>query len=229
MNEIENLRELYLDDLSRMVNYGSIDRSRVAHPGKWKKLETVVSLNEGVDQPISLEDRKVWVWSDLHFKHKNIIKFSERPYDDLEQMHKHLLLNHNELVGKDDIVIWGGDVGFGGTGVLNEMLAEYNGYKILIIGNHDFNGKKLRKLAFDEMHLVYTFETPEVSMLFTHYPMYNIPAPWVNVHGHLHAFPNPVSNHPRHLNINCEVQGYKPVLLETITKRAQQLVLADEL
>ena len=79
------------------------------------------------------------------------------------------------------------------------------------------------------MHLVYAFETPEVSMLFTHYPMYNIPAPWVNVHGHLHVFPNPVSNHPRHLNINCEVQGYKPVPLETITKRAYLLAVADEL
>ena len=146
-------------------------------------------------------------------------------------MHEHLLLNHNELVGPDDIVIWGGDVGFKGTGVLNEMLAEYNGYKILIVGNHDFNGKKLRKLAFDETHLVYPIEVPEqgVSMLFTHYPMYNIPKPWVNIHGHLHAFPNPVSNHPRHININCEVQGYKPRLLDEIVEQARIKLIADNI
>jgi len=224
---VEDLRQLYLDDLGRIVNYGGIDRTRVAHPGKWKNLNA--NLTEGEEQVVSLEGRKVWVWSDLHFWHKNIISFSERPYDNCEQMHEHLLANHNEIVGPDDIVIWGGDVGFKGTGVLNEMLAEYNGYKILIVGNHDFNGKKMRKLAFDETHLVYTVETPEVSMLFTHYPMYNIPAPWVNIHGHLHAFPNPVSNHPRHININCEVQGYKPRPLDEIATAAHLRALADEI
>jgi calcineurin-like phosphoesterase family protein len=228
-HNLESLRELYIADLSKIVTYGKNPRPRVAHPGKWAKLDSVVSLNEGVEEPISIDGRRVWMWSDLHFWHKNIIKFSERPYDNLEQMHEHLLLNHNDYVDKDDIVIWGGDVGFGGTGVINEMLAEYNGYKILIVGNHDFNGKKLRKLAFDETHLVYTIETPEVSMLFTHYPMYNIPKPWVNIHGHLHAFPNPVSNHPRHVNINCEVHGYKPVSLPAVMKHAQMLVLADEI
>lgn len=226
---VEDLHNLYLDDLSKIVNYGGNDRPRVAHPGKWRKLNT--TLNESMQACLALTNRKVWVWSDLHFWHKNIIRFSQRPYDDLEQMHEHLLLNHNELVGPDDIVIWGGDVGFGGTGVINEMLAEYNGYKILIAGNHDFNGKKFRKLAFDETHLAYAIEVPEqgVSMFFTHYPMHNIPKPWVNVHGHLHGFPNPVSEHPRHLNINCEVQGYKPVALETIVQRAKMMTMADEL
>lgn len=231
MNEVEtnleDLRDLYIEDLRKIVNYGGIDRTRVAHPGKWRNLKA--NLTESTKPTVSLDGRKVWAWSDQHFWHKNIIEFSERPYDNCIQMHEHMLANHNEIVGKDDIVIWGGDVGFKGTGVLNEMLAEYNGYKILIVGNHDFNGKKMRKLAFDETHLVYTVETPEVSMLFTHYPMYNIPAPWVNIHGHLHAFPNPVSNHPRHININCEVQGYKPRPLVEIAKAAHMRVLADEI
>ncbi len=225
----EDLRDLYIADLSKIVNYGGNDRPRVRHPGKWAKLESLVALKEGIDKPVSLDGRKVWCWSDQHFWHWNILDFSERPYDDLYQMHEHMLANHNEYVDKDDIVIWGGDVGFKATGVLNEMLTEYNGYKILIVGNHDFNGKKLRKLNFDETHLVYVVERPEVSMLFTHYPMYNIPAGWVNVHGHLHAYPNPVSDHPRHVNINCEVQGYRPKLLDEIAKKSQLCLLAETL
>jgi calcineurin-like phosphoesterase family protein len=228
LTEIDYLREFYIEDLSKIVTYGKNPRPRVAHPGKWAKLNSVVSLNES-EQPMSLEGRKVWAWSDLHFWHKNIIQFSERPYTDLEEMHEHLLLNHNEYVGKDDVVIWGGDIGFKATGVINEMLAEYNGYKILIVGNHDFNGKKLRKLNFDETHLIYTVDYPDVSMVFTHYPMYNVPKPWVNIHGHLHAFPNPVSNHPRHININCEVQGYRPMELDEIAKRARMHAIADEI
>jgi len=224
--DINNLRELYIQDLSKIVNYGGNDRPRVRHPGKWAKLDSVVNLKESAT---TLDGRKVWCWSDLHFWHWNILEFSERPYPDMYTMHEHLLANHNDYVGKDDIVIWGGDIGFKGTGVLNEMLAEYNGYKILIVGNHDFNGKKLRKLDFDETHLIYTIETPEVGMVFTHYPMYNVPEQWVNVHGHLHAFPNPISNHPRHININCEVQGYKPRLLDEIVEQARIKLIADNI
>jgi len=223
---VEDLRDLYIADLSKIVNYGGNDRPRVRHPGKWAKLESVVNLKESA---AIVGGRKVWCWSDLHFWHWNILEFSDRPYPDLYTMHEHLLLNHNEIVGKDDIVIWGGDVGFKATGVLNEMLAEYNGYKILIVGNHDFNGKKLRKLDFDETHLIYTIETPEVGMVFTHYPMYNVPEDWVNIHGHLHAFPNPVSNHPRHININCEVQGYKPRDLDEIIEQARIKLIANNI
>ncbi len=227
---IEELRDLYIADLSKIVNYGGNDRPRVRHPGKWAKLESVVALKEGINEPVSLEGRRVWCWSDQHYWHKNIISFSERPYDNLEQMHEHLLANHNEYVGEDDIVIWGGDVGFKGTTILNEMLSEYNGYKILIVGNHDFNGKKRRKLDFDETHLIYAVERPDVAMVFTHYPMYNVPNDWVNVHGHLHACTNnPFSDHPRHLNINCEVQGYKPRLLDDIAKQARNYLLAENM
>ncbi len=222
----EELHTLYIADLSKIVNYGGKDRARVAHPGKWAKLDSLVALKDGIDKPVSLDGRKVWCWSDQHFWHWNILEFSERPYDDLYQMHEHMLANHNEYVDKDDIVIWGGDVGFKATGVLNEMLTEYNGYKILIVGNHDFNGKKLRKLDFDETHLLYVVERPEVSMVFTHYPMHNVPDDWVNVHGHLHIYPNPVSDHPRHVNINCEVQGYRPKLLDDVAKKSELCLLA---
>lgn len=227
MTEIEYLRELYIEDLSSPVAYGK--GTRVANPGKWKRLESVVHLNESQLPIFDDRSRKVWVWSDLHFHHKNIIGFSERPYEDLEQMHEHLLANHNDYVSNDDIVIWVGDIGFKGTGILNEMLAEYNGYKILVVGNHDFNGKKLRKLAFDETHLIYAVDYPDVSLVFTHYPMYTVPEPWVNVHGHLHAFPDPVSGHPRHINVNCEIQGYKPRLLDDVAKQAKSRLIACDL
>jgi len=160
---LEDLRDLYIEDLRKIVNYGGIDRTRVAHPGKWRNLKA--NLTESTKPTVSLDGRKVWAWSDQHFWHKNIIEFSERPYDNCIQMHEHMLANHNEIVGKDDIVIWGGDVGFKGTGVLNEMLAEYNGYKILIVGNHDFNGKKMRKLAFDE-HTIQCIISLSLGLIF---------------------------------------------------------------
>ena len=161
------------------------------------------------------------MWSAQHFSHKNIIAFRERPYDNVPQMNEHLIANHNDYVGENDICIWGGDVGFGGNGDINNILAQCNGYKILIVGNHDFKKKNVRLLNFDEIHLIYTVDYPDVSMVFTHYPMYNVPWPWVNIHGHLHAFPDPISGHPLHINMNCEGQGYRPRLLDEIAKQAK--------
>lgn len=223
--ELKFLRDLYIEDLSKKVVYNSNERTRVAHPGKWARLETIVALNEGIEELLTIppidQDRKVWVWSDQHFFHKNIIAFSERPYESVDQMNEHMLANYNEYVGENDICIWGGDVGFGGNGAINELLEQCNGYKILIVGNHDFKKKNVRLLNFDETHLIYTVDYPDVSMVFTHYPMFNVPWPWVNVHGHLHAFPNPHSGHGLHINMNCEVQGYKPRLLDDIAKHAK--------
>ncbi len=228
--ELEWLRALYIEELSKMVMYGDKSRSRVAHPGKWNKLETIVRLAEGIKEPAILpladETRKIWVWSDQHFFHKNIIDFSDRPFYSVAQMNEHLIRNYNEYVGEDDICIWAGDVGFGATGEINKLLERCNGYKILIVGNHDFNGKKLRKLAFDETHLVYIVEYPDVSMLFTHYPMDNVPWPWINIHGHLHVFPNPISPNPLHININCEVQAYRPKLLSEVASQARMRVIS---
>lgn len=232
ITELEQLSQLYIEDLSKIVTYGNNTRSRVAHPGKWARLESTVMLNESITTPLDLPltdpNRKIWVWSDQHFFHKNIIRFSERPYDDVEQMNEHLIANYNDYVGENDICLWGGDVGFSGNTAINEILDQCNGYKILIIGNHDFNGKKLRNLTFDETHLIYTVDYPDVSLVFTHYPMFNVPESYVNIHGHLHVFPDPDSGHARHINMNCEVQEYKPRLLDDIAKQAKTRLIAAE-
>ncbi len=233
VNETEWLRGLYIEDLSKMVTYHKNARSRVAHPGKWKALPSLVSLGEGITAPIDLPindpDRKVWVWSDQHFFHKNIIAFSERPHADVEEMNEHLIANYNDYVGENDVCIWGGDVGFGGNQAINKLLAQCNGYKILVVGNHDFKKKHLRHLDFDETHLVYSVDYPDVSLFFTHYPMANIPWPWVNIHGHLHLFPYPETGHPLNININCEVQGYRPRLLSDVAKQAKLRVISAKI
>lgn len=225
-DDIQYLRELYLEDLSKIVTYGKNPRPRVRHPAKWAKLDAHISLDDKHDAVMSdFGNRKVWVWSDQHFYHKNIIRFSERPYMDVEQMNEHLIANFNDYVGVNDVSIWVGDVGFANETKINELIDQCNGYKILVLGNHDFHRRKRPlKLNFDETHLIYTHETPEVSLCFTHYPMDNIPYPWVNIHGHLHAFPKPDTGHPLHYNVCCELHGYKPLELDEVIRIAKMRV-----
>lgn len=231
--EVEKLRLKYIEELSEIVNYGGNDRPRVRHPGNWARLPSQIYLNEKHEHyvdPITLyEEQNVWIWSDLHFFHKNIIKFSERPFMDVDEMNEHLIANHNEYVHPNDISIWVGDVGFSNDTKINALLDRCYGYKILIIGNHDFNKRNVRNLNFDEIHLIYSLPTPEGDLVLTHYPMHKIEDPWFNLHGHLHVFPNHDTGHPLHLNVNCELYEYRPMLMEDICKMVRMRKIAAEM
>lgn len=223
--EIEYLRGLYLKNFYRIVDYGNGPRTVVRRPKNWARLPSKISTSESIIMtPENIN--KTFVWSDLHFFHKNIIKFSNRPYINIQQMNETLIANHNDCVTDEDICIWVGDVGFGNDAQINELLDQCNGYKILIIGNHDFNKRKIRKLNFDEIHLIYQITVPEVSMVFTHYPMHNIKLPWFNIHGHLHVHPKLETGNILHFNANCEAHMFRPITLTKIIKIAKLRVIA---
>ena len=47
---------------------------------------------------------KVWITSDSHFSHVNIIKYCNRPFDNVETMNETIIKNWNNAVSKDDLV-----------------------------------------------------------------------------------------------------------------------------
>lgn len=213
------LQKLYLDDLTRMVRKGTVMRPRVRNPKKWKNLRTILAEDVEDAKVITPEDfDRTWVWSDLHFSHKNIIKYSNRPFGDVQHMNESLIRNFNSVVGPDDISIWVGDVTFGSDQQANQLLSKCPGYKILIVGNHDFDKKQLKDLYFDEIHLMYFSEHDETSLVFTHYPMGNLPRKHINVHGHLHVGHAHLYGPPTHLNVNCEFHNYTPISLTEVFK-----------
>ena len=221
--EIKWLRDLYLEDLGKIVCYdGYNKRPRVRHLKLWEDIQS--TLKEGLDMPVAFPcEQNVWLWSDLHFGHNNIIRFSDRPFMNLDEMHEHLLANFNEYVKPNDISIWVGDVTFMGNDATNEILDQCNGYKILVVGNHDFNKKKLRNLNFDEVHLLQHIEVEGVDLVLTHYPMENLPLPYINVHGHLHAGAGAKHSMKtlQHINVNCEFHNYRPINLNEIIRMAK--------
>ncbi|MDA7501948.1 metallophosphoesterase family protein [Chitinophagales bacterium] len=81
--------------------------------------------------------KNIFFTSDHHFGHKNIIKFSNRPFDSVEEMDTALIQKWNEKVGPDDEVYHLGDVGLCSAGKLREILDQLNGKIYLIKGNHE--------------------------------------------------------------------------------------------
>ena len=92
----------------------------------------------------------VFFTSDLHFGHKNIIRFDNRPFFSVEEMDKTLIENWNRKVSEDDTVYILGDISWYNDEKTTEIFAGLNGHKILIKGNHDRVHGKVRKV-FEEI------------------------------------------------------------------------------
>lgn len=75
--------------------------------------------------------------SDLHFMHKNIIRFDNRPYSNTKEMEEALITNWNSVVKPGDTVYHLGDFCWGKIEEWERILKLLNGNKVIIQGNHD--------------------------------------------------------------------------------------------
>ena len=208
-----DLTEHYLKDLTLLVDYGNGPRQKVYNINYWKCIKPFSKTGSFIDLDQALLTKKVWLISDLHLGHKNIIKYSERPYASVNEMNETLVRNIQSVAGADDIIVFGGDIAFMETEKANSLIARCLGYKILIIGNHDFNKGKLRDLDFDEIHLCKSVTYKGKEYALTHYPLDEMPDGLINIHGHTH---NRNTGHPRHINISCEVINYTPITFQDL-------------
>jgi calcineurin-like phosphoesterase family protein len=165
---------------------------------------------------------RIFVVSDTHFGHENILKFRDsntneliRNFSDVHDMNEYMVQRWNSVVNDDDIVYHLGDVYFGHG---HEVLGRLKGRKRLLLGNHD-NGKcqKLQKY-FQKIEMWRMF--PEYNCLLTHVPVHESSLYKVqyNLHGHIHQQASPT---PRHINCSVEVQDYMPKLITDLIPNAQ--------
>lgn len=91
---------------------------------------------------------KLFIISDTHFFHQNIIKYCQRPFKDVDEMTEQLIINWNKSVGTDDVVLHLGDVTFNYNRTF-EVMKQLNGHKQLILGNHDWGSAKMDRLGFE--------------------------------------------------------------------------------
>jgi calcineurin-like phosphoesterase family protein len=90
-----------------------------------------------------------WFTSDTHFDHKNICRYSNRPFNNTDDMNETLINNWNSVVAYNDIVYFLGDFCFGNEKRIAELLRRLKGNIYIIFGNHD---KALRKFAVKDLN-----------------------------------------------------------------------------
>lgn len=132
---------------------------------------------------------RTWVYSDPHFYHANICKFTNydgtklRPWDDANEMTEEMIQWYNDVVADGDRVYLLGDIAFTPS-LFRKAVSRMKGRKCLIPGNHD--PVKMRKY-FDLLDDVRGY-VQRGGFIMSHIPIHPGSAGrWkLNIHGHLH-------------------------------------------
>lgn len=160
--------------------------------------------------------------SDLHFGHKNIIKYENRPFDTVEEMNEEYITRWNNKIKKGDEVYILGDFSFYKGEETNKILKRLNGMKFLVKGNHDrtfLEDSKFDKSLFvwvKDYHLV---KDEGTYIALFHYPIQT----WDRKHhgslhfyGHVHS--NTGTDHPMRYNIHNSFNVGVDMIQEPMTK-----------
>lgn len=162
---------------------------------------------------------QIWVISDTHFGHHNIIKYCSRPYSGPTEMDWDIVEKWNSVVKPQDKVYHLGDVYMGcSNGYAENILSKLNGHKRLILGNHDSGQDKLLHRYFDKIDIWRMF--PEFGLLLTHVPVHESALyrgktgkQLKNIHGHIHQNKSPDGPYQC---VCVEQINYTPVNIEEL-------------
>ena len=168
-------------------------------------------------------DRQVWVWSDLHLGHDNIIRYTRRPFASAQEMDERLYANWEAAVCREARLVFVGDV------AMRDAVGEHTWRRIrrgrgadkrLVFGNHDLTGTgALRVDGFDNICPVLCADG-DPPLVFTHMPLTRMAPGVVNIHGHTHDEP---PGRTPHINVSVEQIAYRPVALERLRLLAREL------
>ena len=218
----EDLKALYERELRYEV--GNLGLGSEERRGFWQLLSASRHMRPG---EFHEEDHaQVWLWSDLHLGHAMTISVFGRPYKTPDEMDDALFGAWRRVVEPDDTIVILGDVAIGGlSGRRLKRFRAAPGRKILVVGNHEFDGTFDGHLdGFDEVFSsIYMPGSPE--LLLTHVPLRDVPEGCVNVHGHRHTGTPPGT---RHINVVVEQVEYRPRSLTAIRRLATSLAKGDQ-
>ena len=158
----------------------------------------------------------IYVISDTHFSHVNIIKYAERPFGNVKLMNETMIENWNKKVGKNDTILHLGDFALGKKIELLAIKDRLNGHIILINGSHDRDVLKIK----DDKFIVVEGTIKLGKIIFSHEPLprKEIPVGFTNIHGHIHN-----KDSYNGLNVSVEKTDYTPLSLDELKEKIKKL------
>lgn len=161
-----------------------------------------------------------WLFtSDLHFGHKNIIEYCDRPWPDTDAMDRALIARWNLTVRPCDIVVHAGDLTLKHRpdDVL-DIIKQLNGQIIWVKGNHDWWHKRLK--AEIKMYDIYRKAIPlpdgkKQLIEVCHYPLRSWSYGSWQLHGHTHGGLEPL---PYQYDVGTDSNNYQPISWDQLVR-----------
>lgn len=188
----------------------------------------------------------VWICSDLHFGHENILDYSKeaRPFPNIDTHDAKLIQNWNSVVRPKDKVIVAGDffVGPHTEEQIDEVMKQLNGEIELIEGNHDSAfRKKILSKYIKKISAYKVIRENKYDSIISHIPVHpqQLESRYKsNLHGHLHKH-NVMIRTPwvdnagnivwdteldqRYINVSMEQINLTPINMDIIRQRIGDL------
>lgn len=153
----------------------------------------------------------IYLTSDLHFGHRNIITYCNRPFQSVEEMDEIMITKYNFIIEQEDEVWFLGDLFFHTKKErVRDIIQNLKGRKHLVLGNHDELSKSFYESAgfitvVNSTELVFNEET----YLLEHIPRYD---PKIKQFcGHVHE---KWRVNATMYNVGVDVHNFYPVKLE---------------
>jgi len=157
----------------------------------------------------------IYFTSDSHFDHANIIKLSNRPFVDINDMHSALIDNWNSTVKKNDIIYHLGDFSLNKK-THQKILTSLNGRKILIKGNHD--KKPTLDDGWNEIYDILEIKFKEQLIILCHFPLLvwnkSHYKSW-HLHGHCHGS-LPDDSYSLRIDVGVDCHDYFPISFDRV-------------
>lgn len=175
-----------------------------------------------------------WFTSDTHFGHANIIRYSNRPFETVQQMNDELIVNINSCVKPTDELYHLGDFSFMDEESTYKIIKRLNGKKHFIFGNHDKVIKRSKELqglftSVQFYHELYFQDKAlgKIPVVLCHFPMIT----WNKahhgaymLHGHCHGnlkYPFEA----RIMDVGVDPQNYSPISEQDIVRRLSKVAM----
>lgn len=167
---------------------------------------------------------ETFVIGDTHFWHKQILKYENRPFSNVEEMNNTIINNYNKVVSKHHKVIFLGDFCLSVTCKVQSIFNRLNGYKMIILGNHD-RGKSNSAWGNIGFQTVTRYPIICGNVILSHEPLI-IKSPYINIHAHTHS--SKVQSiidryrYRRNICVSVERINYTPVQIKNILPNAKE-------
>jgi calcineurin-like phosphoesterase family protein len=163
----------------------------------------------------------IWFCSDHHFGHANIVKLCNRPYDDVIQMEKDLVLRHNAVVRPGEVVYFIGDIVWDKRSM--DILPSLHGVHRFVLGGHDLKFFAARTpgalIPGVRKYEIWEVDIEGQPLVLCHFPLRE----WNRSHygaWHLHGHCHGRGAEPRNcLDVSVDAWDFYPVSLTQIREK----------